>query len=106
MDDLNINICQITIDEMTKLGFRESSINRIKNNEYFISAYHSHYSFQRALLSTILFRILLYSNVKIPNQIRLALNIATDSTGWLDDLKLVILPFLKENEDIFFPVTN
>lgn len=106
MDDTDINLCQITIDEMKKLGFKESSILHIKNNEYFKYAYNIHYSFQRAILSTIFFRILMYSNIKIPNQIRLALNIASDSTGWLDDLRLVILPFLKENEDLFFPVIN
>lgn len=106
MEDSNINLCQITIDEMIKLGFKESSINYIKNNKYYMSAYNSHYLLQKALLTTIFFRVLMYSNVKVPNQIRLALNIANDSLEWLDDLKLVILPFLKENEDIFFPVIN
>lgn len=106
MENLNINFCQITIDEMTRLKFKESSIDRIKNNKYFISAYNKNYLLQRTVLSTIFFRILMYANVKVPVQIRLALNIASDSMEWLDDLKLVILPFLKENEDIFFPTIN
>jgi hypothetical protein len=37
-----------------------------------------------------------------PNQIRLALTSGNDYIDWLQDIKIVILPFLKENEEKFF----
>jgi hypothetical protein len=38
----------------------------------------------------------------VPAEIRLSLSMSTDAQGWSDDLKLVILPFMKANEDHFF----
>lgn len=98
----NLNLCKEIIDVMKVMEFKESSILKIKNDIKFIDAYAKDNSSQKAMLTMIFYNIFMYGNTIVPSQIRVALNIATDITGWLDDIKLVILPFLKENEELFF----
>lgn len=59
-------------------------------------------AFQRAAMTTLLFRILLSGSFQPPAQIRIALNSANDHISWLDDIKLTIIPFIVQNQDAYF----
>lgn len=101
---MDINLCSIVVDEMRRMGFKEESIQKVTGNSNFAMAYDKVMNVQRTYL-TMLFHGLFMGSTKgsaVPKQIRVALNIANGSEAWLDDIKLVILPFLKENEEYFF----
>ena len=105
MNQIDINLCNELIAEMKKLDFNDISINRISNDIRFIDAIDKPTVLQKTILTMVLFGILV-DNMKdtiIPSNIRVALNIAPSIEGWFEDIKLVILPFLKVNESTFFP---
>ena len=99
----NVNLCEEIIKEAQRLGLKQSALQSIQTNQTFIDAYDKHMAFQRAALTTLLFRVLISGNFQPPAQIRIALNSANDNNSWLDDVKIVILPFIKANEDNYFP---
>lgn len=98
----NINLCKEIIKEAQKLGLKQSSLEYIQTNQTFIDAYDKNMAFQRAALTTLLFRILISGNFQPPPQIRIALNSANDHISWLDDIKIVVIPFIVENQDNIF----
>jgi len=102
MSETNINVCQELLESLKGLEFNENSINKIKSNIQFINAYDKHHVLQRTMLTMLFYNILMFKDINIPIQVRLALNSGNDVLSWLDDIKLVILPFLKINEEIFF----
>lgn len=97
--EITYNVCEELVNEMKKLGCSENTINSIKNNDIFKEAYDKHYGLQRVMITTLLFKILMSGDFKVPANIRLLLNSANDTISWLDDIKLAIIPFIKENED-------
>jgi hypothetical protein len=103
MSEVNINLCHEVLSEIQRLEVKESGIQSIQNNKIFVEAYNQHNGLQRTMLTTLLFKILMSGSFEVPAQIRIALNSANDTISWLDDIKLVILPFIKVNEDNFFP---
>ena len=98
----NVNLCEEILKEAQRLGLKQSGLEAIQTNQTFIDAYDKHMAFQRAALTTLLFRVLLSSSFQPPAQIRIALNSANDHISWLDDIKIVILPFIVENQDAYF----
>ena len=99
----NLNLCEEVIKEAQRLCLKQSGLDAIKTNQTFIEAYDKNIGFQRSMLTTVLFKILVSANFQPPAQIRIALNSASDSNSWLDDIKIVILPFIVANQDSFFP---
>ena len=99
----NVNLCEEILKEAQRLGLKQSGLETIQTNQTFIDAYNQGMAFQRAAMTTLLFRILLSGSFQPPAQIRIALNSASDSNSWLDDIKIVILPFIVANQDSFFP---
>lgn len=101
---MDINLCSIVIEEMRKMGFQDKSVNRINGDHGFVMAFDKEMTVQRTYLTMLFHRVFMESklNSAVPRNVRIALNIAVGSEGWLDDVKLVILPFLKENESTFF----
>jgi hypothetical protein len=87
---------------MRKLQFTERSVSFIENNPQFVMAHLEPAGVQRTMLTMLINRIFTLGPFIVPAEIRLSLSMSTDSLGWSDDLKLVILPFLKANEDHFF----
>ena len=98
----DLNLCDILLQEMRKLEFRESSVISIQNNAQVVMAQTEPSGVQRTMLTMLINRIFTLGPFIVPAEIRLSLSMSTDSLGWSDDLKLVILPFLKANEDHFF----
>lgn len=99
----NVNLCEEVLKEAQKLGIKQLGIETIKSNPTFVQAYDKNSGFQRSMLTTMMFRLLMSSTFQPPAQIRIALNSAIDNSSWLDDIKIVILPFVKANEDSYFP---
>lgn len=87
---------------MNKLQFHELSVALILDNTSFQMAQKEPDFVQRTMLTMMLNRIFTLGPYVVPSDIRLALSMATDCLGWTEDLKLVILPFLKANEESFF----
>ena len=101
-----LNLCEELIKEMVKLEFSEVSINWMRSQSGYAEAWNKEERIQKSLLTMTLFNLLMQSESVVPSQIRLALNIASDVVAWLDDIKLAVLPFMKANEEKFFPVVN
>lgn len=99
----NVNLCEEVVKEAERLGLKQAGLEAIRTNPTFVQAYDKNTGFQRSMLTTMLFRMLLSGNFQPPAQIRIALNSANDNNSWLDDIKIVILPFVKANEDSYFP---
>lgn len=103
MIDIETNLCADVVSEMERIGFKQSSVNTVKGTSQFIDGYNqSNPALQRTMLTMLFFGVLVNGTHTAPTHIRLALNVATDVAGWWDDMRLVILPFLKENEEMFF----
>lgn len=98
-----LNLCEELIKEMVKLEFSEESITYVRSQSGYAEAWNKEERIQKSMLIMTLYGILVQSESVVPSQIRLALNIANDVIAWLDDIRLVILPFMKANEDKFFP---
>lgn len=101
----NINLVEEIIKEMQKLEFSPSSIEYFKKSEVYMYYYDQVESVQRVALSLYFYRMLIYSNIKLPNEVRMAINSSQDALQWLDDFRLVILPYLKIYEKEFFPIS-
>lgn len=99
MSEPNFNVCDEILDELYRLGMDGTVIDKIKGHQVFIDAYDKHYKVQRTMLTTLFFKILMSGSVPPPAEIRLALNSGNDIISWLSDIKLVIIPFIKENLD-------
>lgn len=97
-----IDLCDIMLKEMRKLEFSERSIAIVENSPQFKQALGQPDNYQRTYLTVLINHIFTMGPWVVPAEIRLSLNIATDCYGWSDDLKLVLLPFLKANEESFF----
>lgn len=97
-----LNLCQILIEEMEKLQFEKLSVAMLLDDASFQTAQKEPDFVQRTMLTMLLNRIFTLGPYIVPSEIRLALSMATDCLGWTEDLKLVILPFLKANEASFF----
>ncbi len=98
----NVNLCEEILKEAQRLGLKQSGLEAIQTNQTFIDAYNQGMAFQRAAMTTLLFRILLSGSFQPPAQIRIALNSANDHISWLDDIKITIIPFIIQNQDAYF----
>ena len=101
----NLNLVEEIVKEMQKLEFNPSSIEHFKNSEVYKFYYNQVENVQRVALSLYFYRMLVYSDVKLPNEVRMAINSSQDALQWLDDFRLVILPYLKIYEKEFFPIS-
>ena len=97
-----IDLCQSFLNEMLKLEFKPSAFSVVETNHYFQRAKNELPHIQRTYLVLMLNNIFLSGPEVVPSNTRVALNMAHDHKSWLVDLKLVLLPFLKANQDSFF----
>ncbi len=104
--DNTVNFYDHILREMGLMGFRDSTINAVKNDQKLFSIKDESQSVQKVHFNIYFNRLFAYAPELPPSRIRMALNTTNTNDGWLDDMKLVILIFLKSNEDIFFPIPN
>lgn len=102
MDENTIDLTQEVTKEMQKLEFSDKSISAIHSHKFYSLAQTQDLQQQRLTLAMLFYELLTEPVVPAPSTIRLALNIAVNPVAWLDDMCLVVLPFLKANEDKFF----
>lgn len=98
----HLNLCTILSEEMRKLQFSDKALSLVESSPLFVRAQTEPATVQRTMLTMLLNRIFTMGPFVVPAEIRLSLTMATDTLGWSDDLKLVLLPFLNTNEDHFF----
>lgn len=100
----DFDVCTELVKIMENMGFKETSINYIKSHRQFTGALSTNPVMQKTML-TMLFYDLFAFNRKgeiVPGKIRSAINYSQSVAGWFDEVRLVALPFLKENEEHFF----
>lgn len=102
VEENSLDLTQEITKEMQKLQFSEKSIAVIHNHKFYSLAQSQDLQQQRLTLAMLFYELLTEPDVPAPSQIRLALNIAVNPVAWIDDMRLVVLPFLKNNEDKFF----
>ena len=101
-----MDLCSEIVNEMNKLEFNRVAIDTITSDIRFIQALPESEHMQKTLLTMVFFNVLMKSSVIVPPvRVRLALNSGTTSFSWLEDIKLVILPWLKFNEETYFPTS-
>lgn len=98
----SVNLCEILVREMKSLEFSQRSIDCVKETVMFRQAESLEPVMQRSNLTMVINSIFNKGPSVVPYQIRLGLCMSTDVFGWITDLKLLLLPFLKANEESFF----
>ena len=98
----SVNLCEILVREMKSLEFSQRSIDWVKETVMFRQAESLEPVMQRSNLTMVINSIFNKGPSVVPYQIRLGLCMSTDVFGWITDLKLLLLPFLKANEESFF----
>ncbi len=100
--DERLNLCDELVKTMRSLEFTESQIQCLTNNPHFTGAVEQPDFIQRTMLTMALSNLLMTGRHPTPVQVRVHLNIAANIQGWLSDVRLVVLPFLKLNEKDYF----
>jgi hypothetical protein len=95
-----LDLCEEIVKEMRKLEFSSDFIETFKLSSYFIDATNKPAPVQRTILSLYFYKCIIYSGIYAPPSVRMALTIGNDTHQWLIDIKLVILPVLKQNEEL------
>lgn len=102
MTEPTIDLCQALSTEMQRLEFLPASIERLQSAAHFKTAFAQPAMVQKTYLTLVLASILNSGEDVVPSQIRLGLNMGTNVLDWLTDIKLIVLPFMKANEDLLF----
>ncbi len=97
-----LNLCKEIADTMVTIGFSEKAIEHFKTSEQYVTAYNSSAPVQRTMLIMYFYNLMMYKEEPIPRNVRIALNAATASLPWYEDVVTIILPFLRVNENVFY----
>lgn len=94
----NLNLCDELVKEMHKQNMSDESIAKVTEHRIFKDVYQTPPLHQRIYLTTLLYKILISNRTTPPQEIRVYLNSATSVLSWLEDIKLVVLPFIAASE--------
>ena len=97
------DLCEELVKAMHQLGFEQRTIEKITSDHFFQASQGQTNMVQKTNLIVLLTNTLMSGPWVVPSEIRIALNISTDVLSWFDDVKLYVLPFIKKNEESFFP---
>ena len=98
ISDVRLDLCKELIFTLQAYEFQPEEIERVTSNPLFIDALNKEDNMQKAILSLMLYRIVVYSTVEVTKNIKLALNATVGSLHWLDNLKLSVIPFIRDNK--------
>ena len=99
MSDQNLDLCEELNKQLRLLEFKPESIQRIHQLSHYQTAVGQVPLNQKTYLTLALANVLMDGPSVVPSEIRLGLNMAVDVNDWLDDIKIIVLPFIKANED-------
>lgn len=102
-EEVVLDLCAEILRTVKRLGFKDSSIAKIEHADAMRSAENRPPELQKTILTMMFYNLLMYTGNRIPQNIRLALNISPTPLGWLHDMTSTVLPFMLANEDVFFP---
>ncbi len=97
-----LNLCKELSEIMVKLGFSEKAIEHFKTSKQYVMSYDDQPSVQRTMLIMYFYNLIMYKQEPVPNNIRIALNAATESLAWYEDMATIVLPFIQANEAVFY----
>lgn len=97
------DLCEELVKAMHQLEFEQRSIDKITSDHFFRVSQGQSNVIQKTNLIVLLTNTLMSGPWVVPSEIRIALNISRDVLSWFDDVKLYVLPFVKKNEESFFP---
>ena len=106
IQEYKIDLCVELLKVMGKMNFLPTSISHVEGNEWFQKSVGCDPLQQRTQLVIMFYNYLMYTGDEVPVQIRLALGSATDSKVWLDDVVANILPWMRNYQERYFPVTH
>lgn len=96
-----LNLYTEIMKSMTEYKYSEENIEEFREASNVSKYFSSDPTLQRCVLTNYFYNVLTTSDAIVPSRVRIALNSATSNIAWLEDIKLVILPFIKENIDKF-----
>ena len=98
----NLDLCNVIVQQMQQLQFSAAAITKVQSCRHYQTAMGQPESVQKTYLTLTLAGILNSGNQVVPAEIRLGLNMSPLVSDWLTDIKLIVLPFIKANEDKLF----
>jgi hypothetical protein len=99
MSEQTLDLCEELNKQLQQLEFKPENIQRIQQMVHYQTAVGQVPLNQKTYLTLALSNVLLEGPAVVPSEIRLGLNMAVDVNDWLDDIKIIVLPFIKANED-------
>lgn len=93
-----LDLCKELIFTMKDYEFQEKEIEKVTSNHLFIDALSKEPGLQKAILTLMLYRIVVYSKIEVTRNIKLALNATVGNLHWLDNIKLSVIPFIRDNK--------
>lgn len=99
MSEQTLDLCEELNKQLQQLEFKPENIQRIQQMTHYQTAVGQVPLNQKTYLTLALSNVLLEGPAVVPSEIRLGLNMAVDVNDWLDDIKIIVLPFIKANED-------
>lgn len=102
MQETNLCLVSEINKEMQKIQMSQGLIDKYQSTPYYHTASAtSDVMTQKVYLTLALSRVLTGGEFVVPSQIRLGLNMAGTVEHWLQDVKLIVIPFMKANEASF-----
>jgi hypothetical protein len=95
--NVKLDLCEELVKTLRQYEFTNEEIGKVTANPLFIDSINKEDKIQKAMLSLMLYRIAVYSNTDVSKNIKLALNATVSSLHWLDNVKLSVIPFIKNN---------
>lgn len=95
-------VCDEIVKIMKVVGLEEACIDKVKNDLRFIEVIDQPNIVQRTAITMIIHNLFMNSDSIVPSKIRLALNIGNTVEAWLEDMRLVVIPYLAVNKAYFF----
>ena len=102
MQETNLDLVDEINKEMQKMQMSPELVVKYQTTPYYHTASTtSDVMMQKTYLTLALSRVLTGGEFVVPSQIRLGLNMANTVEHWLQDVKLIVIPFMKANEGSF-----